>query len=407
MNSRPDGTAPDVVVFDAEQRSSLAVVRSLGKRGLNVFAAGRTRNALAMASRYCKERLVAPDPAANPLAFSKWVSDIGCRWPGVVVFPLTDLSTPPTIAAYLKGARVLAAFPPSDAYETVIDKFALGKLADRAGLKVPETVSVSRGNLLRREFGNLRFPVVVKPRRSVTSTSRGVLRRGASYADSERELLSLLHRTLVDDDDQVLVQQFVEGTGMGVFALYEHGRPRFFFSHRRIREKPPSGGVSVLSESRPLPAVIVQGVERLLTSLNWHGAAMAEFKVGEGGEAWLMEINARLWGSVQLAIDSRADFPSYLFDLAVGNELMLPKAYVVGRQLRWLLGDLDGLYITLKASGITFGQKVLACSRFLVPWYPRMRYELLRLDDPMPALREAHDYIVEMFRRTASKERSC
>ena len=37
--------------------------------------------------------------------------------------------------------------------------------------------------------------------------------------------------------------------GVGVFALYDHGKPVGFFAHRRIREKPPSGGVSVLSES--------------------------------------------------------------------------------------------------------------------------------------------------------------
>lgn len=109
------------------------------------------------------------------------------------------------------------------------------------------------------------------------------------------------------------IQSFVKGTGQGVFALFKHGSPVCYFSHRRLREKPPTGGVSVLSESAPLNQQLKESAERLLLSAKWHGVAMVEFRVAEDGTGYLMEVNPRFWGSLQLAIDSGVDFPWWLF----------------------------------------------------------------------------------------------
>ena len=43
----------NVLVTDAQMRSSLAVIRSLGKRGLNVTAGEETRFATGFFSKYC------------------------------------------------------------------------------------------------------------------------------------------------------------------------------------------------------------------------------------------------------------------------------------------------------------------------------------------------------------------
>lgn len=51
----------------------------------------------------------------------------------------------------------------------------------------------------------------------------------------------------------------------------------------------------------------------------WHGVAMVEFKVTADGTAYLMEINGRFWGSLQLAIDAGVDFRWLLYQLAAGR----------------------------------------------------------------------------------------
>jgi len=60
---------------------------------------------------------------------------------------------------------------------------------------------------------------------------------------------------------------------------------------------------------------------RLLSRLKWNGVAMVEFKkVIEEGDYRLMEINPRLWGSLDLSIAAGIDFP-YL--MAEPNRLPL------------------------------------------------------------------------------------
>ena len=74
-----------------------------------------------------------------------------------------------------------------------------------------------------------------------------------------------------------MVQEFVPGRGEGIFLLVDRGVVRAHFAHRRLREKPPAGGVSVVSESREPEPGELAACERLVAELGWHGVAMLEF----------------------------------------------------------------------------------------------------------------------------------
>src|SRR5205085_6819270 len=98
-----------------------------------------------------------------------------------------------------------------------------------------------------------------------------------------------------------------------VFALFDRGALVADFAHRRLREKPPAGGASVLSESAPVDPCLREQVVRLLGSIGWHGVAMVEYKHDlRSGATVLMEVNGRFWGSLQLAVDAGVDFPFLL-----------------------------------------------------------------------------------------------
>lgn len=150
-----------------------------------------------------------------------------------------------------------------------------------------------------------------------------------------------------------------------------------------------------MSESTSPPEEGIAATRRLLDSLRWHGVAMVEFKLDRTGRLWLMEINARLWGSLQLAIDCGADFPWWLYQLALGSPADPPAHYEIGRRLRWWLGDLDNLYAQLRDTRWTptLRTKARVIGEFLLPWRPGMRYELLRWRDPAPAVTALGKYV--------------
>lgn len=194
-----------------------------------------------------------------------------------------------------------------------------------------------------------------------------------------------------------MVQQYIPGHGAAVFALYDHGNPIAFFAHERLREKPPRGGVSVLSESKNLDEQLLAITRTLLDAVKWHGVAMVEFRISPDGRPYLMEVNTRFWGSLQLAIDSGVDFPKLLWQISHDQKPVVPAQYKVGQQLRWLLGDFDSLYLYWCSSQYRLSQKLFRALQFFTPTANR-RHEINRLDDLGPAWFELKHYLRALFR---------
>jgi len=388
------------VVLDGNQRSALSTVRSLGRNGVNVVVAESCSAPLAAASRFCKATLVYPDPARSPEDFTAWLASLDGKYPNAVLLPMTDITVPLVLQAAPRLTRLQTALPSLQAYETVSDKYGLYLLARQADVHVPRTAIVSRASRGELESHAFSYPVVVKPRRSAMQVGGETTKRTVRYARDAAELERIVGQMLIDETDELLLQEFVAGQGAGVFGLYRHGEPLFFFAHRRIREKPPSGGVSVLCESVPLPEEALRNARRILDPLKWHGVAMVEFKVDSAGRPWLIEINARFWGSLQLAVDSGADFPWLLYQLARDGRVEAPNGYTIGNRLRWWLGDLDNLYARLKDRRWTptLWHKLGALAEFLPPWQPRTRYEFLRWSDPAPSFAALRQYLASTLR---------
>jgi predicted ATP-grasp superfamily ATP-dependent carboligase len=181
------------------------------------------------------------------------------------------------------------------------------------------------------------------------------------------------------------------------------GRLRAAFAHRRIREKPPSGGVSVLSESVALDPPLLAHAERLLEALKWHGVAMLEFKRdSRDGVTKLLEINGRFWGSLQLAVDAGVDFPYLLYRLAIDGDVEPVFSYRIGVRLRWWLGDLDWLLLRLRENG-SLTRRLKAIPEFLRPAGSTARLETFRRDDPAPAMAEFSQYVRAALRGAVSR----
>jgi predicted ATP-grasp superfamily ATP-dependent carboligase len=119
---------------------------------------------------------------------------------------------------------------------------------------------------------------------------------------------------------------------------------------------------------------------------------MVEFKRTEKGELFLMEVNARFWGSLQLAIYAGVDFPWLLYRLGHGASGEPVREYRTGIKNRWLLGDLDALYLSLMKEKLSPREKMKAMSQFLLQ-RKGTRYEINQWHDPAPFLLEMKQYL--------------
>jgi predicted ATP-grasp superfamily ATP-dependent carboligase len=397
MDVDQQGQARGILVLDGNERSALAVTRSLGRRGLTVFVGNETRKCIAEASRYCASSFVYPSPAKEPQEFVNAISR-ACRCLGVgVLFPLTDFTMPLVLRAVTQFKGVTIPFGGYREYCELSNKCSLIRKARQLGIPAPESVMVRNWKKDQAELAGLAFPVVIKPCLSVAWHDGRWIKTHVTYATSRDQLRRLVEEQGYLQRQPFLLQRCTPGTGAGVFALCRYGEPLAVMAHRRVRQKPPWGGVSVLSETVPAVGPPCDMAERLLRSCRWHGAAMVEFKIGEDGTPYLMEVNARLWGSLQLAIDAGVDFPFLLYKLAIGDVPQVGADYSLGVRNRWLLGDLDNLIIrareAIRGSG-SLRDVVAGLGNFAASFVDgNTRCEVNRLDDLGPFWCEIQQYI--------------
>jgi predicted ATP-grasp superfamily ATP-dependent carboligase len=389
-----------VFVTDGEQRSTLAVTRALGHAGIPVTVGETCQPSLAGISRYCNRAVSYPSPLHEPERFADFLSQEMSRHNYRVLMPMTDVAM--QIVAEMGDAMRPAVTPIPGAQQVRMaqDKWEVLRLAQRLGIGCPATYMSGDQCRIEDVAARLQYPVVIKPRSSQYMHQCKWTSGGVQYAHDARELLSR-YREAEALAQQPMVQELIEGEGRGVFVLLWDGELKSAFCHRRLREKPPSGGVSVLRESIPLNQDMLEYSLMLLRAIGWQGVAMVEFKMDRrDGHAKLMEINGRFWGSLQLAVDAGINFPLMLYRLAVGEKVEPAFAYRTGIKTRWLLGDLDHLLIRLKRENGFAPQpnsRLRACLDFLKFYEKDMHYEVLKLHDPLPGWLEAKHYVQSLF----------
>lgn len=384
---------PTVLVVDGEQRAALAVIRSLGARGCTVHVGSALPQSIGGGSKFATTEAILPDPLKGSAAYASAVSALVQRHGATVVVPAAEASTLALLEHRAALPEVILPTADLDCFRHASDKEAVLALAAALGIAVPPQWTWSGQG--PAPVAATDFPVVIKPARSVAGGDGARRKVGVRYAHDFRQLDAAI-ADIGPEAGPFLLQARIEGPGVGIFLLRWRGKILASFAHRRVREKPPSGGVSTLCESVAAPPELLERSIALLETLGWDGVAMIEYKRDHRtGRDYLMEINPRFWGSLQLAIDAGVDFPWLLVQAATGQVENPVTRWEVGRRSRWWWGEIDHLVTRLRHSRDDLelpsdapGLLATAIS-VLNPWRPRQRCDVFRLADPGPGVRES------------------
>ena len=389
-----------VFITDGNQRSTLAAVRSLGRAGVFVGIGNDTPQMIAGASRYCREKMIYPSPALQPGQFQDFLCERLTPLGYTHLLATSDVTVQLVAPLKLRLAPAITAMvQDAEALSLVQDKAAMLTLARELNIGTPRCANSGDHESLLRFAASVGYPVVIKPRRS-RQYLHGAWREGSvTYAHTPEELIAKYETAchLIPDP---LVQEKIVGEGRGVFLMLWNGEVKAAFCHKRLREKPPWGGLSVLSESLPLDRSLVERSATLLRKVSWNGPAMVEYKTdSRDGETKLMEVNGRFWGSLQLAIDAGIDFPSIYYRLICGEHVPSQLEYRAGVKSRWLLGDFDSLITRLRSSEqqqrlYPFPiSRLRACANFCRFFGRDLHYDVCSMSDLGPGWQEMQQYI--------------
>ena len=223
-----------------------------------------------------------------------------------------------------KYTKVLT--PSKQAHEIAYDKEATFDHCKKVGIDCPATFSDYNEADLLAIANDLKYPAVIKAR------SGSGVKSGLRYANNQRELLEKYHeisQLIIENNREgyanPIIQEFIPGYVHDACVLFENGKALVVLTQIRHLMYPIYGGVGAINyttHNKELADVAV----RLIESLDWTGPAEVEFKYDErDGKYKLIEINPKLWGTLDLSIQSGVSFPKLIRDLLMGKPVTQPE----------------------------------------------------------------------------------
>lgn len=380
-----------ILVLDGHSAAALSVARSAGRAGHWVaVGANQGRFAAAHLSRFCDVRFNYPVSTDNAGRFCEAVLEFVRAQAIALVIPITDWTLGPLSAHPEMFAGICSiALPSASALEISSDKYRTIQRAKRLGIAVPRTCLIESQSKLSAA-GETKFPIVIKDRFSVRWLGEKAVFGSVAYAYSQAEAESQVSARLQAAGD-VLIQEFVAGTGIGFSCFIASGEMFLPFQWERIREVDPRGSASSARKSIPLDDEVVAKSGRLLIEIGFEGMAMVEYKKTADGKMTLMEINGRPWGSLALPVACGIDYPRYLIDWTL-NGTLPPKImpYQANTLCRRVVGELT--YLSNLRAGKPQGWKSpypsfwKSVTQMALPWRPGMHYDDVWLSDPRPGI---------------------
>lgn len=291
-----------LVVGDGSAAYVLPALRSLGRAGWTV-AVGQPEGGLAAASRWCAAVHSLPVAEHDPQGWLEAVATTVRQGRYDVVFPADDIELL-ALSAGRDHVPALVPYPEHEVVLAAVDKWSLTQAALAAGLGAPITRPATADAVAQ-----VQGPVVVKARLhwspgQEAGSERHLPVQVATGSDEVRAAVDMMRH---GGGDPVL-QELLNGTLMAVSVVLDRdGRPRA--AVQQVTERSSLRRTSARARTTTLDEDLLEGVVRMLQDLGWWGLANLQFLRPADGQPRLIDMNARFYGSLALAIGAGADLP--------------------------------------------------------------------------------------------------
>lgn len=329
--------------------STLAVVRSLGRRGIPVVLVTPSPRDWIADSRYVKQVQICPYMHESEQAVLDFLHKLAAQFSGVkVLIPTVDECAWYVGRYYQELAQYfLIPAPNGSTMEKVNNKRFQYETADALGIPIPETYfpqSMAEVEALAATIKH--YPYVIKPNVSfewkMQSAAQGARGKKGLRVDNADELLATAKKIFIPGQD-FMIQEVIGGrdqrlvTFLGFFD--EHSQPNSWFIRKKMRQCPIDFGYCTMTESCHDQQVYKQSVA-LLQAIKYQGIAGVEWKLDPETNTYkLIEINGRPVNTTGCAIASGVDLPAIAYFHKISQPLPPVTDWKDGQRWAWLAMD--------------------------------------------------------------------
>lgn len=256
-------------------------------------------------------------PVAKTPGYADLLLDI-CRQHQVKLFcSLHDWEAPYLAAAKAKFLRagIIPVLPELEIVQVCLDKFRTAQFARSLGIPVPACFVEAAAACQALEAGELRLPLLLKPRWGQGSIAMRKVYRAAElqsaldFIHTELQQSGLAYLAGADQEQQVLIQQFVQGQEYGVDIVNDlQGNFAACFVKQKLAMR---SGETDVAETVICPTI--EKLAKKISAATKHpGNLDADFFITASGEVQLLELNPRFGGGYPFSHLAGANVPAAL-----------------------------------------------------------------------------------------------
>lgn len=314
MNQLKNKTA---LVFGEDTRSFLTVIRSLHQSGMIVDVVCFSNISVALKSNYINKQYGLNHQSMAVIDWQNEIKkiildnqyDIIIPCDERALFPLMDIKDDinTTTAFAVPERKILA---------PLFDKAETRKTAELCDIAVAQGEQLNISNTSYSQLSQkFKLPLVLKPTQSYHEEDLNK-RQAVKITHNEQDFLAF---QCDNANQQCLVESYFTGYGIGVSILAKKGKVKAAFAHARVSE-PESGGGSSYRKAIAIEPTMLYACQKFCMHIAYTGVAMFEFKYNPKTSDWiLIEVNARFWGSLPLAVFAGIDFPAMYAHILLGK----------------------------------------------------------------------------------------
>ncbi len=373
--------------------NGLGIVRSLGRRGVDVIVMSDTDTSANLYSRYISERcfFYGNDKELIDELLSRGQS----FFEKPVLFPIRD-ATVLALAEKIDEIRQYyhLVMPALGTVRDALCKTTFAQMAGKFGLPVPRSFSVNQDAKISDLPDNIKFPVIVKPEYRNDNYVAHV--SGKAFKAESIEELNVFYGKFSAHQDEAIVQEYIPGDDSELFFCFQYyttGQSlACSLSGRKIRQYPSLCGSTASCE-----VVCDPEIEKLTTSfftqIGYVGPCSMEFKRDpRDGSYYFIEptIGRHDWNN---AFAEGNGFPiPYMNYLDAVGEYIPPykQKRFCRRWIRWS-SDFETAKEKMKQGDLSFWGWIKSIC-------PPVTGAIFAMDDPLP-------FLVKFYRKLKFKER--
>ena len=218
-----------------------------------------------------------------------------------------------------------------DSYWNLSDKFKLYSTLEGSNVKLPpflKRVRVGEKVVLAKKD----FPVIVK------GTKGAGVKNNVLLGWNNHQVNNFLRQWKAkgDEDGEFVIQKYIAGFICDVGGFSINGELFYNVPQKRIVMIPLRGGPAAVNEVFDEPRII-ELTKEIVKRGKWTGPFDAEFRWDpEKDEYYLLEFNAKMWGSSPLSLKSNPNLVNIALNTAMGNHVEKSLEYRKGLRYRWI-----------------------------------------------------------------------